>query len=106
MPAAILVFGASGGIGAATARILSSHGYPLHLVGRDAARTQALAEELGATSSVGDVLTDGFVRQAVADAGDTLSGLFYAVGSITLRSLPRLRREDFLRDYELNVVSA
>lgn len=106
MPSPIIVFGATGGVGAATARILSSHGHPLHLVGRDAARTHALAQELDATSSVGDVLADGFVRQAVADAGDDVGGLLYAVGSITLKSLPRLQREDFLRDYELNVVSA
>lgn len=102
----VIIFGAPGGIGSATARILSSNGYPLHLVGRNAAKTQSLAEELGASSSIGDVLTEGFVRQAVADAGDTLSGLLYAVGSITLKSLSRLNRDDFLRDFELNVLSA
>ena len=30
----------------------------------------------------------------------------YAVGSITLKALPRLTRADFLRDYELNALSA
>lgn len=102
----VIIFGATGGIGSATARILSSKGYPLHLVGRDASRTQSLAQELSASSSIGDVLTEGFIRQAVADAGDTLSGLLYAVGSITLKSLSRLNRDDFLRDFELNVLSA
>ncbi|MEO8160742.1 MAG: SDR family oxidoreductase [Arenimonas sp.] len=102
----VIIFGATGGIGSATARILASTGHALHLVGRDASRTQSLAEELGASSSIGDVLVEGFVRQAVAEAGDTLGGLLYAVGSITLKSLSRLNRDDFLRDFELNVVSA
>ena len=106
MSSPIIIFGATGGIGAATARILSGKGYSLHLVGRNAASTQLLAEELGASHSVGDVLTEGFIEQAVADAGDTLSGLLYAVGSITLKSLPRLKRDDFLRDFELNALSA
>lgn len=106
MTAKILIYGASGGIGSATARILAGKGHSLHLVGRNTDAINALCTELGASCSIGDVLEDGFVAHAAAEAGDSLDGLVYAVGSITLKALPRLSRADFLRDYELNAVSA
>lgn len=37
---------------------------------------------------------------------DTLDGLVYAVGSITLKPFNRLKKEDFLLDYQLNVLGA
>ncbi|MFI5841479.1 SDR family NAD(P)-dependent oxidoreductase [Catenuloplanes sp. NPDC051500] len=52
MSTTIVITGASGGIGAAAARILSRHGHRVVIVGRDPARTRAVAGELG---------TDGFV---------------------------------------------
>ena len=101
-----LIFGANGGIGSATARRLAARGRALHLVGRNGDAIRALAAETGAAFSVGDVLDDGFIAQAAVEAGDVLDGLVYAVGSITLKALPRLTRADFLRDYELNALSA
>lgn len=101
-----LIFGANGGIGSATARLLAGRGRPLHLVGRDGDAVRTLADETGASFSIGDVLADGFIAQAAHDASECLDGLVYAVGSITLKALPRLTRADFLRDYELNALSA
>ena len=106
MSGSILIFGANGGIGSATARLLAVRGHRLHLAGRNADAITGLAAELGASSSIGAVLDDGFIAQAAHDAGDHLDGLVYAVGSITLKALPRLSRADFLRDYELNALSA
>mgnify|MGYP003460718803 FL=1 len=106
MSGKILIFGANGGIGSATARLLAERGHALHLAGRNHTAVQALAEELDASYSIGNVLEDGFLAQAVQEAGDTLDGLVYAVGSITLKALPRLTRADFVRDYELNALSA
>ncbi len=106
MSGTILIYGASGGIGSATARLLAGKGQALHLVGRNSTATMALADELGASYTLGDVLEDGLIAQASADAGECIDGLVYAVGSITLKALPRLSRADFLRDYELNALSA
>lgn len=106
MAGKILIYGASGGVGSETARILAGKGHDLHLAGRNGAAINALCDELNASCSIGDVLEDGFITQVSADAGESIDGLVYAVGSITLKALPRLSRADFLRDYELNALSA
>lgn len=106
MAGTILIFGANGGIGSATARLLAERGQRLHLAGRNRAAITALAHELDAGCSIGDVFENGFIEQAVCEAGDTLDGLVYAIGSITLKSLPRLSRADFLRDFEHNALGA
>lgn len=101
-----LIYGASGGIGSACARILAARGHSLHLAGRNQAAIEALAEELQASFSIGDVTDDSFFESVGAAAGESLSGLIYAIGSINLKTLGRLKRADFLRDYELNALGA
>ncbi len=102
----VLIFGGSGGIGAALARRVRITGRPVHLVARDAGRLQVLAGEIGASFSIADVGDADAVAAAVAAAGGSLSGLAYCVGSITLKSLPRLTEADFLADYRVNALGA
>ncbi|MFP5430532.1 MAG: SDR family NAD(P)-dependent oxidoreductase [Gammaproteobacteria bacterium] len=106
MTGTILVYGGTGGIGSATARRLAANGYRVHLVGRDASRLQALADELGGSHTAGDVLVPELFAQATAEAGESLAGLVYAVGSITLKTLGRLAEQDFLTDFRLNALGA
>ncbi len=106
MTGKVLIFGGSGGIGAATAKLLQARGYDLHLAGRNEARLSAVAEELGASFTVGDVLDDTHLAEVVQAAGESLDGLVYAVGTINLRGLQRLRVEDFLHDFRVNALGA
>jgi NAD(P)-dependent dehydrogenase (short-subunit alcohol dehydrogenase family) len=104
----VLVYGGSGGIGAATARALAARGLKPHLVARDAGRLEALAREIGCTFTAGDVCDPATAARATQDAaGDGgLSGLVFAVGSINLKPLKRLTVQDFENDFRLNALSA
>jgi NADP-dependent 3-hydroxy acid dehydrogenase YdfG len=75
-----LILGATGGIGAATARALAGAGAKLTLSGRDETRLSALASELGAASRVADVGYESHVR-ALFDGLDRLDTLVYAAGA-------------------------
>lgn len=103
----ILIYGGSGGIGSATARVLRERDYDLHLVGREEVRLASLADELGAGYTVGDIVEDADVfSRAAEDAGKELDGLVYAVGSINLRSLQRLAKSDLMADFQVNALGA
>ncbi len=101
-----LIFGGSGGIGAALARKLVAGGHTVHLTGRDAGRLEAIALETGAKFTVGDVLDGDFIAKAVAEAGSVLDGLAYAVGTINLKPVARLTDADFHNDYAVNALGA
>jgi NAD(P)-dependent dehydrogenase (short-subunit alcohol dehydrogenase family) len=102
----VLIWGGSGGVGAATARALSVQGFDLHLVGRDANKLAALAGELGCSTSQADVEDDTAFARVSAEAGAHMVGLVYAVGSINLRPVARLTTADFDRDFRLNAMGA
>ncbi|MBK8048185.1 MAG: SDR family oxidoreductase [Anaerolineales bacterium] len=102
----VIIYGGSGGIGFATAKILQGRGYDLHLVGRNEDKLAACAAELGASFTAGDVTDVGLFARAAQEAGDTLAGLVYAVGTINLRSLQRLTEADFLDDFRVNALGA
>lgn len=101
-----VIFGGSGGIGFATAQMLRQRGYSLHLTGRDEERLSDRAASIDATFTAGDVTDDRFFERVSADAGNVLSGLVYAVGTIDLRSLARLTEADLLRDFRINALGA
>jgi NAD(P)-dependent dehydrogenase (short-subunit alcohol dehydrogenase family) len=106
MASKVLIYGGAGGIGSATGRVLRARGYDLHLVGRNEDKLAAIATELGATFTAGDVTDGSLFSRVTHDAGDPLDGLVYAVGTINLRSLGRLTEADFLTDFRVNALGA
>lgn len=104
----MLIYGATGGVGSATARACRSAGRPLHLAGRDPDAVRALAAELDASHTAGDVRDDAHLDQATQDAlaaHGAITGLVFAVGSIDLAALKRAERDAFRESFELNLVS-
>ena len=103
----IAIFGGSGGIGSAVARAVKTRGYQVHLIGRDAGRLASTAEALGGASySTADVEVEASVIKAVSEAGETLAGLCYAVGTINLKPVTRLTADDVARDFRINAQGA
>lgn len=101
-----IVYGGSGSIGSATARMLHSRGWQLHIVGRNQEKTAAVAAELDAGFTVGDIGDASLFSRVLTDAGNRCDSLVYAVGTITLRSLMRFTEEDFLYDFRVNALGA
>ena len=101
----ILIYGATGGIGQALARKLAAQGHSLHLTARNAEKLETLARELGAGHTPGDVL-DAAAHGKIAESAGAITGLAYAVGSITLKPAQRVTAEDALADFRLNALGA
>ncbi len=106
MSGRIVIVGGTGGIGSAIARRLAAGGTMSHLIARDAGRLSALAGELGASFATADVADAAALRAAIEAAGGPLSGLVYAVGTITLKPLPRVSIADAERDFRVNALGA
>ncbi|GAB6841977.1 NAD(P)-dependent dehydrogenase (short-subunit alcohol dehydrogenase family) [Methylorubrum rhodinum] len=103
----VVIYGGTGGIGGATARLLRDHGVPLHLVGRDAGRLERAASELGETGfTAGDVTDPGLFARVAEAAGDHLGGLVYAVGTIQLAPVAKLTPERIEADFRINALGA
>lgn len=101
-----LIYGGTGGIGSALARRLVAAGRRVHLVARDGARLAALAGELNATFTEGNVADADTFTRATAEAGAPIEALIYAVGTINLKPIGRLTDADFERDFAINALGA
>lgn len=108
--APVLVFGASGGIGAALSRQLAQAGQPLYLSARRAEPLEALCSSLSCPGQAADVMDPEAVRQvteAAVEAGNgRLAGLVYAVGTLSLKAVTSATAEDLLDAYRRDVIGA
>jgi NAD(P)-dependent dehydrogenase (short-subunit alcohol dehydrogenase family) len=96
----ILIIGGATGIGAALTKMISEKGDRVYA-------TYHQAKPLFSAPDISYHQLD--VRDTNADNSflpDVLHGFVYCPGSISLKSFPRIKPEDFMRDYELNVVGA
>jgi NAD(P)-dependent dehydrogenase (short-subunit alcohol dehydrogenase family) len=108
--APVLIYGATGGVGSALARLLAAGGRSVILSGRDEDRLARLGRELDAPTVLADVTESGAAagaaKAAAELAGGRLGGLAYCVGSIALKPVHRASAGDFIEAFQLNVVGA
>jgi 3-oxoacyl-[acyl-carrier protein] reductase len=84
----VAILGATGGVGSALARMLSSRGCKIALIGRNADKLLALDKELGALSypiSSADPAEIGEALQHVKSAMSCLDGVVNCIGSLLLK---------------------
>lgn len=92
-----LLIGGNSGIGLATAELLKSQGHEILSASRSGERLAAL----GIPVQPFDALDP-----QPLDLPETLDGLLYFPGTITLKPFHRLTSEDFLHDYRVNCLGA
>lgn len=105
----MLITGGSGGIGQALARRLRAQGCTVVVAARDAARLQALADEIGADARPTDVTVAAEVDSLVAhtlERHGRIDGVAHCVGSILLKPLHLTSDDDWARTLQLNLTSA
>ncbi|MGB3212907.1 MAG: SDR family oxidoreductase [Desulforhopalus sp.] len=102
----IVIYGGSGGIGSATARLLRVSGHEIHLVGRSEDKLASLSSELQAGYTCGDVCDETLFSKVVDDFAGPWDGLVYSVGTINLGSIRRLTATDFQNDFKVNALGA
>jgi NAD(P)-dependent dehydrogenase (short-subunit alcohol dehydrogenase family) len=100
-----LIFGATGSVGSSLAEQLKNSGNNIHLVARNESEVKAIAEKLGSSYTVADVLEDGFIEKVKSDIND-IKGIAYCVGSIDLKPLRMVTEADMNKCMKLNLYSA
>ncbi len=109
LPHAILIWGATGGVGAALARRLASAGTPLFLTARREEPLAALAVELDAAYATSDA-TDWSEIDRVADLAcerfGAIGGMANCVGSLLLKPAHLTKFEEFQQTIAQNLTSA
>ena len=100
-----LIFGATGSVGSSLAEQLKNSGNDIHLVARNENEVRAIAEKLGCSYTVADVLEDGFIEKVKSDIND-IKGVAYCVGSIDLKPLRMVTETDMNKCMKLNLYSA
>jgi len=100
-----LIFGATGSVGSSLAEQLKNSGNDIHLVARNENEVRAIAEKLGCSYTVADVLEDGFIEKVKSDIND-IKGVAYCVGSIDLKPLRMVTEADMNKCMKLNLYSA
>ena len=100
-----VVTGASSGIGAATARHLAAAGFHVFCAARRADRIEALAQEIGGTAVVCDVVDEASVAALSEKVGPTLDVLVNnAGGAFGLSPVAEASSEEWRRMFEVNVL--
>ena len=100
-----IIFGATGAIGSSLAEKLSNDKAEIHLVARNEDEVKPIAEKLGCTFTVADVLQDGFMEKVKSDVPEA-KGIAYCIGSIDLKPVRMTKEEDFNKCMKLNLYSA
>tara|TARA_B100000989_G_scaffold15682_1_gene10521 strand:- start:3991 stop:4707 length:717 start_codon:yes stop_codon:yes gene_type:complete len=98
-----LIFGATGSIGSNLAKMMVTKKKNVQLIGRDENSLKALSSELNCKYNVLDVLNEQSIKNLKNEfEGHDIFGIAYCVGSIDLKPVRAVKKDDFLKCFELN----
>ena len=98
-----LIFGATGSIGSNLSKMLAKNNEEVQLIGRDEERLSIISSETGCKFTVVDVLDPEKIEELKNDfANEEIKGIAYCVGSIDLKPLRMVKKEDFQKCFDLN----
>ena len=98
-----LIFGATGSIGSNLAKLMVGKNQHVQLIGRDENGLNALSSELNCKYSVVDVLDEQSVKNLKNELeGQEIAGIAYCVGSIDLKPVRAVKKDDFMKCFDLN----
>jgi len=98
-----LIFGATGSIGSNLAKLMVSRNQDVRLLGRDENGLKSLSSELDCKYSVVDVLNEQSIKNLKNEfEGQDISGIAYCVGSIDLKPIRAVKKDDFIKCFDLN----
>ncbi|AAZ21125.1 short chain dehydrogenase [Candidatus Pelagibacter ubique HTCC1062] len=92
-------------MGSSLAEQLKNSGNDIHLIARNENEVKTIAEKLGCTYTVADVLEEGFIEKVKSDISE-IKGIAYCVGSIDLKPLRMVTEADMNKCMKLNLYSA
>ena len=96
-----LIFGATGSIGSNLAKLMVGKNQNVQLLGRDEDGLNALSSELGCKYSVVDVLNEQSVKSLKNQfEGQEIAGIAYCVGSIDLKPVRAVKKDDFIKCFD------
>ncbi len=98
-----LIFGATGSIGSNLAKLMVSKNQDVQLIGRNENGLKSLSSELDCKYSVVDVLNEQSIKNLKNEfEGQDISGIAYCVGSIDLKPIRAVKKDDFIKCFDLN----
>ena len=98
-----LIFGATGSIGSNLAKLMVGKNQDVQLLGRDENGLKSLSSELDCKYSVVDVLNEQSIKNLKNEfEGQDISGIAYCVGSIDLKPVRAVKKDDFIKCFDLN----
>ena len=98
-----LIFGATGSIGSNLSKMMAENNEDVHLIGRNEESLKSISSETGCKFTVVDVLDPKRIEDLKSEfANDEIKGIAYCVGSIDLKPLRMVKKEDFQKCFDLN----
>ena len=98
-----LIFGATGSIGSNLSKMMAESNEDVQLIGRDEENLKNISSETGCKYTVVDVLDSTKIESLKNEfADEEIKGIAYCVGSIDLKPIRMVKKEDFQKCFDLN----